>query len=114
MWTFRILIAALCLIVLILAIPRALSQDLRAGQQIASKHCARCHAIGTSGASPLTKAPPFRTIANQYSVWSLQESLAEGIVTGHLAMPEFKFEPDQIADLLTFMDTFTKPKAKSQ
>ena len=114
MWTIRLLVAAICLVLLVFAVPRALSQDEKVGQALAQKLCAGCHAIGKTGASPLTKAPPFHVIANRYSVWSLQESLAEGIVTGHTAMPEFKFDPDQISDLLTFMDTFTKPKGKPE
>ncbi len=114
MWTVRILIAAVCLVLLIFAVPRALSQDIKAGKLLAEKLCAGCHAIGAAGASPLKKAPPFHAIANRYSVWSLQESLAEGIVTGHLEMPEFKFNPDQISDLLTYMDQFTKPETKTK
>ena len=33
----------------------------------------------------------------------LAEALAEGLVTGHPAMPEFTFEPDDIDALLTYM-----------
>ncbi len=33
------------------------------------------------------------------------EALAEGIVTGHPTMPEFRLEPDQIHDLLSFLKT---------
>lgn len=39
----------------------------------------------------------------RYPVETLQEALAEGIVTGHPTMPEFRFEPDQINDFLTFL-----------
>ncbi len=89
----------------------ASATDIEAGRALADRLCARCHAIGPTGASKLAKAPPFRVIANRYSVWSLQEALAEGIVTGHADMPEFKFNPDQIEALLTFMDTHTKKKS---
>lgn len=89
------------------------AQDTAPGRALADRLCARCHAIGPSDKSRLPKAPPFRVIANRYSVWSLQEALAEGIVTGHHDMPEFKFNPDQIVALLTFMDTFTLPERKS-
>jgi cytochrome c len=51
----------------------------------------------------LTIAPPFRTLHERYPVETLQEALAEGIVTGHPSMPEFRFEPDQINDFLVYL-----------
>lgn len=84
---------------------------LEAGRTLAQKLCASCHAIGRSGPSPLAKAPPFGVIANRYSVWSLQEALAEGIVTGHLEMPQFVLKPEEIDGLLTYWDTLTDSKA---
>ena len=73
----------------------------------------RCHAIGPSDKSKLPIAPPFRTIADRYSVWTLQESLAEGIVVGHAAMPEFVLNPDEISNLLSYMESLaTKRKTK--
>ena len=88
------------------------AQDLNAGKLLAGKHCVRCHAIGPNGPSRLASAPTFRTIANRYSVWTLQESLAEGIVTGHAAMPVFVFNPDEITNLLSYMDTLATKKHK--
>jgi cytochrome c len=32
-------------------------------------------------------------------------ALAEGIPTGHLEMPQFRFEPDQISDLIAFLQS---------
>jgi hypothetical protein len=31
--------------------------------------------------------------------------LAEGIRTGHPTMPEFRFDPDQVRDLVAFLKT---------
>jgi hypothetical protein len=39
----------------------------------------------------------------RYPVETLAEAFAEGIVTGHPSMPEFRLEPDQIHDLLSFL-----------
>ena len=86
----------------------------QAGRALADRFCSRCHAIGETGTSKLAKAPPFRVIANRYSVWSLQEALAEGIVTGHQAMPEFVFNPDQINSLLTYWNTLASEKNKTK
>ncbi|MCL4764793.1 MAG: cytochrome c [Hyphomicrobiaceae bacterium] len=73
------------------------------GRVIAEKHCARCHAIGREGASPEPLAVPFRELPKRYPVEQLAEALAEGIVTGHPAMPEFTFEPPQIEALLAYL-----------
>ncbi len=78
---------------------------LEKGRLLAQSLCARCHAIGTSGDSPFEPAPPFRTMAQKWPIDSLAEAFAEGIVVGHPAMPEFKFEPEQIGALLTYMES---------
>ncbi len=65
--------------------------------------CARCHAVEKVGSSRLKAAPPFRALHSRYPVESLEESLAEGIVTGHPAMPEFQFDPDQVGDVIAYL-----------
>jgi cytochrome c len=73
------------------------------GEAIAHKYCARCHAVGETGASPMGLAPPFRDLSKRYPIENLQEALAEGIVVGHPAMPRFTFEPREINALLTYI-----------
>ena len=80
---------------------------LRIGQDIAQAHCGRCHATGRQGSSPLSKAPPFRTLIKRYPLNHLAEALAEGIMTGHPDMPEFTFEPDEIEALLDYIDSIS-------
>lgn len=75
------------------------------GKTFALTNCARCHSIDRTTPSPLKIAPPFRTLHQRYPIESLAEALAEGIVTGHPTMPEFRLEPDQIHDLLSFLKT---------
>jgi cytochrome c len=75
------------------------------GRRLALTHCARCHAVDKVSPSPLKIAPPFRTLHQRYPVGMLEEALAEGIVTGHPAMPEFRFEGDQIGDFMAFLKT---------
>ena len=72
-------------------------------QGSARLYCARCHAIDKVSPSPLRIAPPFRTLHERYPVETLEEALAEGIVTGHPSMPQFQFEPDQINDFIGFL-----------
>jgi cytochrome c len=82
-----------------------LSPAVQRGQTIARANCARCHSIDKVTESPLKVAPPFRSLHTRYPVDNLEEPLAEGIVTGHQGMPEFRFEPDQINDFITFLKT---------
>jgi mono/diheme cytochrome c family protein len=73
------------------------------GKTFVLTNCARCHAIDKVSPSPLTIAPPFRELHKKYPIEQLQESLAEGIVTGHPTMPQFRLEPDQINDVLSYL-----------
>lgn len=73
------------------------------GRTFARTHCAECHSIDRSTPSPLKIAPPFRTLHHRYPIETLAEALAEGISTGHPTMPEFRLEPDQINDLLSYL-----------
>lgn len=93
---------ALCLFLVAPAAAQT-AGDVAAGYAIAETHCARCHAIGRDGASPLPIAPPFRDLHTRYPVESLQEALAEGVVTGHPDMPEFSFAPEEIDSLIAFL-----------
>ena len=83
----------------------AASPDQQRGKTFALNNCARCHAIDRVSQSPLKIAPPFRNLHKRYPIETLAESLAEGIQTGHPTMPEFRLDPDQIHDLLSYMKT---------
>jgi cytochrome c len=80
-----------------------LTPEAQKGFALLRANCARCHAIGKTGNSPLKAAPPFRTLHTRYPVESLEESLGEGIITGHPAMPEFHFDPDQVGDIIAYL-----------
>ena len=77
--------------------------DVALGQSLVTKNCARCHAIDKVSPSTLLLAPPFRNLHLRYPVESLAESLAEGIVTGHPSMPEFRLDPGQVDDFIDFL-----------
>lgn len=103
MWRFALRQA---LVTLILTAPAlAVSPAEQRGKTFALTNCARCHSIDRVTPSPLKIAPPFRTLHERYPIETLAEALAEGIVTGHPTMPEFRLEPDQIHDLLSFLKT---------
>lgn len=79
------------------------SPQVQRGVVIARTYCARCHSIDKLSPSSVTEAPPFRDLHKRYPVELLEEPLAEGLLTGHPAMPEFRFEPDQINDFIAFL-----------
>lgn len=81
----------------------ASAASVEQGRRIAVIYCMKCHAIDKVSPSPLRIAPPFRTLHERYPEQTLQEALAEGIVTGHPSMPEFRFDPDQINDFLIYL-----------
>jgi cytochrome c len=85
-------------------------QDPRAqrGRVLAQANCAKCHAVGPTGDSPLGIAPPFRTLHARYPVESLEEALVEGIVTGHPTMPEFRLDVGQARDLIAYLKTLER------
>jgi cytochrome c len=82
-------------------------QDMRVrerhGEAVVAKNCARCHAIGRTGASPHPAAPPFRTLSHRYAIDTLSEALGEGLSVGHPDMPEFVFAPGDIAAIITYL-----------
>jgi cytochrome c len=82
-----------------------LAQSAQRGVVIARTYCMSCHSIDKVSPSVLKDAPPFRDLHRKYPVESLQESLAEGIVTGHPSMPEFRFDVDQIGDFIAFLNS---------
>ncbi len=73
------------------------------GETLLTTNCSRCHAIGRTGASPHSAAPAFRTLSSKYPIEGLAEALAEGLSVGHPDMPEFIFEPDEIAAILAYL-----------
>jgi cytochrome c len=84
---------------------QVLASSAERGLEFVATNCAKCHAIGADDESPLTIAPPFRMLHENYPVEDLEEALAEGIVTGHPEMPEFQLDGEQIADLITYLKT---------
>lgn len=82
-----------------------LASNAEQGKRLALTYCAKCHATDKVSPSPLKIAPPLRTLHQRYPVETLEEALAEGIVTGHPSMPEFRFDGDQIGDFIAFLKT---------
>lgn len=85
---------------------RALADEravLDRGYVLVHRHCARCHAVGRSGDSPNRAAPPFRELHRRYQIDDLAEALAEGMLVGHPAMPEFQFQPPDVDAIIAYL-----------
>ena len=103
-----LLAATVAALVLAAADARAQTPAEQRGLTFVRTHCARCHAIDKVSPSPLGVAPPFRTLHLRYPIESLQEALAEEIVTGHPSMPEFQLDIGQVGDVIAFLKTLEK------
>ena len=79
------------------------------GFAIVSSQCGSCHAIARSDISPHPKAPPFRVLGRRYPIESLAEAFAEGIIVGHVDMPEVKFRPEEIDALIAYLKYVQTP-----
>jgi len=109
---FRAALAATVVTLALVSSPaqskEAFSPPEQRGLVFVRTHCARCHSVDKVTRSPLAIAPPFRTLHERYPVESLQESLAEGIITGHPSMPEFRLDPGQIADVIAYLKSLER------
>jgi cytochrome c len=85
-----------------------MSPEEQRGQTFARANCGRCHSTDKVSPSPLPIAPAFRILHERYPVETLQESLGEGIVTGHQNMPEFRLEPDQINYFVAYLKSLER------
>jgi mono/diheme cytochrome c family protein len=99
------LAAACVLIGSMLPAPAQMSPAASRGLTYVRVHCNRCHSIDKVSPSPLAVAPAFRTLHERYPVENLEESLAEGIRTGHPTMPEFQLDPGQASDVIAYLKT---------
>ncbi|MBS0247101.1 MAG: cytochrome c [Proteobacteria bacterium] len=94
-----------------IAIPAAASaqsgppstEDLKRGEELLAKNCGQCHAVGRTGNSPRPDAPAFRVLGQRYPIDSLEESLGEGIMSGHPDMPEISFESDDVGAIIDYL-----------
>ena len=91
---------------LLFSVPvHALEPGAQRGLTFVSANCIECHAVDKVSPSPLKIAPAFRTLHTKYPVEHLAEALAEGIMTGHPAMPQFQLDPGQIGDVIAYLKT---------
>lgn len=86
---------------------------LKLGRDLLKRDCGACHATGARGDSPRREAPAFRHLSQNYDVEALGEALAEGLMTGHPEMPEFRFAPHEVDAILRYLRSVQAPPAAS-
>lgn len=101
--------AAILLVLLLSAAPAAAQADdarlAAEGRVLLERQCGRCHQVGASGPSAQAEAAPFRDMMQAYPPEALEEALGEGLATSHPDMPEFVFEPDEVAAIVAYLAT---------
>ncbi len=103
-WSLTTVAAALVLAAATCSAGAAPDPDqLKRGEALLTRDCASCHAVGHTGASPRREAPAFRTLGKRYPIESLEESLAEGIMSGHPDMPEFSFDAEDVGAIIAYL-----------
>jgi mono/diheme cytochrome c family protein len=75
------------------------------GQEVAKTHCAVCHNISPTGASPRADAPPLRLAFGLYNPGALGDDFREHIHVGHPDMPDFDFTVKETEGLLAYLNT---------
>jgi cytochrome c len=100
---FRCLVTMITMSVAAPALAQEATAPAGRGELLLTRNCARCHAVGRTGASPHPAAPPFRTLSRKYKIEGLAEALAEGLSTGHPDMPEFVFAPDDVGAIIDYL-----------
>ena len=87
------------------------AQQVAQGRALVVRNCGMCHAVGKTGKSRNPEAPPFRELHQRYDVEMIGEALAEGILTGHPAMPEFRFEPPEVISIIRYLRAIQEKQA---
>lgn len=83
--------------------PAAAQPPTARGEELVTRHCGGCHAAGREGASREPAAPPLRELHRRYDPELLAEALAEGLLTGHPMMPEFRFPPADVRAVIDYL-----------
>ena len=95
--------AVLALLSAVPAVAAASAERLKEGHNLLITYCGSCHATDRNGASPRPDAPAFRVLGKLYPIDSLEESLGEGMMSGHPDMPEISFEADDVGAIVDYL-----------
>lgn len=87
------------------------AESVAVGREAAQEWCAKCHAIGRSGASPNKAAPPLRRIAHKYRDKSISSILIiDGTVVEHRGMPRFEVPVARADGLIAYIRSLDRKR----
>ena len=110
MATHRRRTITLAFLMLIVAAPATTAETpQQRGEVLARGMCGACHAIGKIGNSKHPAAPRFRTLDNQTNLSKLSRRLQGGLLTGHEAMPLFRFSRDDADAMVAYIRSIQGP-----
>ena len=75
------------------------------------RSCAGCHAVGQTGASPDSHAPPFPVVRGSVTAGQLTMMLRELSKNGHYEMPPIFMSEADIRDIGAYVATLQRPKS---
>jgi mono/diheme cytochrome c family protein len=89
----------------------ALDAEQQHGEALLQRMCARCHAVGTTGASPNRLAPAFRSLGeNKLYDPDFVQRLQEGYSSIHRFMPTFRFDRDDAEAVVNYLKAVQAPR----
>ncbi len=96
--------STIALLAMLLFSGSALAQNpSQRGRVLLDEFCARCHALGKTGASPHETAPPFRQLGRSFDLDEFAVTLQKGLLAGHPDMPEFKFNEEDARAISAYL-----------
>lgn len=104
----RVLLVASVALRLLAGLAAAEEASAARGRALTGIVCARCHAVRMTGESPMREAPPLRKLAESFPIGDLADVLDEGVERRHPAMPDFRLDPSDAADLTAYMRTLRR------
>ncbi|HXQ15359.1 MAG TPA: cytochrome c [Caulobacteraceae bacterium] len=99
----RLVVIAVCLLFATSAVAQTGGGSVERGHALVLRNCAMCHATENTGDSPNPLSPRFRDLDKRYPIEDLAEALAEGIMVGHPQMPQFRFAPNEVDDIIAYL-----------
>ena len=81
----------------------------RRGEELVSRDCAMCHAVGRSGGSVQSKAPAFHSIARSMPIDELKSALQRGVLSGHPEMPHIRYDTTDVEAIVAYMRSLQEP-----
>jgi cytochrome c len=85
--------------------PGQATDRIERGRSLLAENCGGCHALGKRGSSPLSAAPPFRSLGNRVDFDELFDRLQEGLSSAHHNMPAFRFSREDAHAIRSYLSS---------